>query len=169
MDKRLKVYIETSFVSYLTGRPTTKEPIAAWQAASRQWWAAVAPSCDLFVSEYVWNEIQDGAATNVAQREDIIRDLPSLDGSLAKIDEVAGILMTAHAIPQNEVTDAYHIATAAYYGMDVLLTWNCKHMANEFTLPKTYGVLRDAGLKCPVIITPKRYMEDEHGIRDTDG
>ena len=42
MDKRLKVYLETSFVSYLTGRPTTREPIASWQASSRQWWAAVA-------------------------------------------------------------------------------------------------------------------------------
>ena len=58
------------------------------------------------------------------------------------------------------MTDAYHIATAAFYGMDVLLTWNCRHMANEFTLPKTYGVSMGAGLKCPVIITPKRYMED---------
>ena len=44
-------------------------------------------------------------------------------------------------------TDAYHIATAAFYGMDVLLTWNCRHMANEFTLPKTYGVLRDEIVK----------------------
>ena len=42
MDKRLKVYLETSFVSYLTGRPTMKELIASWQASSRQWWAAVA-------------------------------------------------------------------------------------------------------------------------------
>ena len=75
--------------------------------------------------------------------------------------------MTSKGTPVN--TDAYHIATAAYYGMDVLLTWNCKHMANEFTLPKTYGVLRDAGLKCPVIITPKRYMEDEHGIHNANG
>ena len=88
-EKKQKVYLETSFVSYLTGRATTREPIASWQAASRQWWEAV-----------------------------------------------------------------------RHYGMDVLLTWNCRHMANEFTLPKTYGVLRDAGLKCPVIITPKRYMED---------
>ena len=44
--------------------------------------------------------------------------------------------------------------------MDVLLTWNCRHMANEFTLPKTYGVLKEAGFDSPVIITPKRYMED---------
>ena len=79
---------------------------------------------------------------------------------ITKIEEVAKALISEHALPENEATDAYHIATAAFYGMDVLLTWNCRHMANEFTLPKTYGVLRDAGLKCPVIITPKRYMED---------
>ena len=158
--KRQKVYLETSFVSYLTGRATTREPIASWQAVSRQWWEAVRPSCDLFVSRYVVMESEKGDAEQIAQRMDAIRDIPRLDVGYAKIEEVAKALIGEHALPENETTDAYHIATAAYYGMDVLLTWNCRHMANEFTLPKTYGVLRDAGLKCPVIITPKRYMED---------
>ena len=39
--QKKKVYIETSFVSYLTGRATMREPVASWQAASRQWWEAV--------------------------------------------------------------------------------------------------------------------------------
>lgn len=52
-ETKLKVYLETSFVSYLTGRPTMQEPIATWQAVSRQWWEAVAPDSDLFVSRYV--------------------------------------------------------------------------------------------------------------------
>ena len=159
-EKKQKVYLETSFVSYLTGRATTREPVASWQAASRQWWEAVRPSCDLFVSRYVIMEAEKGDAEQVVCRMDVIRDIPSLDVGHEKIEEVAKILISEHAVPENETTDAYHIATAAFYGMDVLLTWNCRHMANEFTLPTTYGVLRDAGLKCPVIITPKRYMED---------
>ena len=40
-EKKQKVYLETSFVSYLAGRATTREPIASWQAASRQWWEVV--------------------------------------------------------------------------------------------------------------------------------
>ena len=155
-----KVYLETSFVSYLTGRATTREPVASWQAAPRQWWEAVRPSCDLFVSRYVIMEAEKGDAEQVARRMEVIRDIPRLDVGHEKIEEVAKALIGEHALPENEATDAYHIATAAFYGMDVLLTWNCRHMANEFTLPKTYGILRDAGLKCPVIITPKRYMED---------
>ena len=83
-----------------------------------------------------------------------------LDGFIPEVENLSDRLIEGHALPATEATDASHIATAAVYGMDVLLTWNCRHMANEFTLPKTYGVLRDAGLKCPVIITPKRYMED---------
>ena len=159
-ENKLKVYLETSFVSYLTGRATTREPVASWQAASRQWWEAVRPSCDLFVSRYVVMEAEKGNAEQVSRRMEVIRNIPMLDAGHEKIEEVAKSLIREHALPENEATDAYHIATAAFFGMDVLLTWNCRHMANEFTLPKTYGVLRDAGLKCPVIITPKRYMED---------
>ena len=159
-QKRLKVYLESSFVSYLTGRPTTKEPIAAWQAASRQWWAAVAPSCDLFVSFYVIDEAQKGGANDVARRMDVIRNLSELEIEPLRITEIAKALIREHAIPKDETTDAYHIATAAYYGMDVLLTWNCRHIANEFALPKTYGIINSMGLKSPVIITPKRFMED---------
>ena len=158
--QKKKVYIETSFVSYLTGRATMREPVASWQAASRQWWEAVRPSCDLFVSEHVLNEIQKGAPDDVARRAEAIRGIPVLGGGVPAVTAIAERLIAAHALPAQEVADAYHIATAAYYGMDVLLTWNCRHMANEFTLPKTYGVLKDAGVDSPVIITPKRYMED---------
>ena len=33
-------------------------------------------------------------------------------------EEVAKALISEHALPENEATDAYHIATAAFYGMD---------------------------------------------------
>ncbi len=160
MDKRLKVYLETSFVSYLTGRPTTREPIASWQAASRQWWAAVAPSCDLFVSDYVHEEAQKCNADQVVQRMDVLSGIPNLVVKEPRIGEIAKVLIHEHALPENETMDAYHIATAAFFDMDVLLTWNCKHIANEFTLPRTYLLLNKLGVKPPVIITPKRFMED---------
>lgn len=91
---------------------------------------------------------------------EIICDVPELDIEPTRIGEVADALIRDHALPENETTDAYHIATAAFYGMDVLITWNCKHIANEFTLPKTYTLLSRMGMKCPVITTPKRFMED---------
>ena len=37
-ETKLKVYLETSFVSYLTGGATPNAKIAADQAYTRQWW-----------------------------------------------------------------------------------------------------------------------------------
>jgi hypothetical protein len=42
--------------------------------------------------------------------------------------------------------------------MDVLLTWNCKHMANLVTMPKTAAIVAKAGYECPVIITPDEFL-----------
>ena len=109
-EKKQKVYLETSFVSYLTGRATTREPVASWQAASRQWWEAVRPSCDLFVSRYVVMEAENGDVEQVARRIEVIRDIPLLDVGQEKIEEVAKILIDEHAVPENEATDAYQKA-----------------------------------------------------------
>lgn len=46
--------------------------------------------------------------------------------------------------------------------MDILLTWNCKHMANLITLPKTASVIAANGYECPKILTPKDALEVEY-------
>ena len=137
-EVKKKVYLETSFVSYLTGRATTREPVASWQAASRQWWEAVRPSCDLFVSRYVVMEAEKGDAEQVARRTEVIRDIPRLDVGHEKIEEVAKTLISEHALPENEATDAYHIATAAFYAWMSCLhgtaaTWPTSSLCREPT------------------------------------
>ena len=84
-----------------------------------------------------------------------------LDGSTPDIDALATALLSDSAVPKDEVTDAYHIATAAIHGMDVLLTWNCRHLANRFALPKTIAVVTKAGFQCPAIVTPENFMKED--------
>ena len=69
-------------------------------------------------------------------------------------------LISANAFPEKETTDAFHIATATVGGMDMLLAWNCKHLANYVAFPKTYAVLTSAGYRSPLIITPEKYLEE---------
>ena len=38
--------------------------------------------------------------------------------------------------------------------------WNCKHMANPHTLPKTRQIIAGAGFFCPAIMTPKTFIEN---------
>ena len=44
--------------------------------------------------------------------------------------------------------------------MDVLLTWNCRHMANPHTLPLTRDIISRAGYVCPAVMTPKTFLEN---------
>ncbi len=56
--KKLKVYLESSFVSYLTGRETDDAKIAADQAHTRRWMREQAPLCEVVVSQYVeWRRV----------------------------------------------------------------------------------------------------------------
>ena len=68
---------------------------------------------------------------------------------------------TAPTAKATEVTDAYHIATAVVNKMDVLLTWNCRHMANRFVLSKTVSAVQSAGYACPSIVTPDDFLKEE--------
>ena len=44
-EKKLKVSCETSFWSFLNGRPTPVQHVAVKQSATLKWWQAVAPLC----------------------------------------------------------------------------------------------------------------------------
>ncbi len=55
--------------------------------------------------------------------------------------------------------DAEHVATATVHGVDYLLTWNCKHIANAQTLPGVYRLLTNRGYSPPLIVTPEEFSE----------
>lgn len=163
-EKRLKIYCETSFWSFLNGRPTALEHIAVKQAATLRWWEEIASKCDIYISQFVEDESESGNPERAAMRRASIANIPSLDGSVSEVADLAEKLIAVHAVPGTETTDASHIATAAVYGIDFLLTWNCRHMANPVTMPLTATTIIKEGYKCPVIITPSEFLERREEI-----
>ncbi len=163
---KLKIYCETSFWSYLVGGPTSDEKVARWQALTRKWWEEVAPKCEIYVSQHVYEEAEKGNREKVIARLRMMSAAMQVEGKGAAIDKLSADLMTSHAIPETENTDAEHIATASVRGMDVLLTWNCRHLANPRTLPRTVSVVARAGYECPAILTPEEFLSrrEEFGI-----
>ena len=51
-------------------------------------------------------------------------------------------------------------AVAAVNGMDYLLTWNCKHIANAAMRPKIEEICRNHSFEPPTICTPQELMEN---------
>jgi hypothetical protein len=74
-------------------------------------------------------------------------------------------LLRAGGLPENANEDALHIAIAATGGLDYLLTWNCKHIANAVIIPRVNAVIRRFGYEPPLIYTPQELMEDSNDAR----
>jgi hypothetical protein len=69
-------------------------------------------------------------------------------------------LLADAAIPEKAKTDALHIAVATVRGINYLLTWNCKYIANAVMRPKIEAICRASGYEPPVICTPMELMEE---------
>jgi len=157
---KLKVYLETSFMFYLTGRETSDVKVAGDQAYTRLWWERIGPTCELFTSEYVIQESADRDPEYVERRAEKIAETTVLAAGDKAAIELANKLLEGKALPEDEKTDAFHIAVAAVSGVDYLLSWNCRHLANPQTYPKTKKIVESFGLTCPIIIMPRSYLED---------
>ena len=158
-QSRPLVYLETSFISYLTARVSSDEKTARWQMSTRRWWEEVAPVCDLFVSDTVIREAAKGDPEQVSKRMAALDGIPVVE-STEEVLRLARRLLAAHAIPPDSTTDAVHVAAATIYKADVLLTWNCRHIANSSTLPITCRTILEAGYDCPAIATPEQRLEE---------
>jgi len=151
MKKR--VYIETSVISYLTARPSRDLVLAARQTVTEQWWREHRPRYDVFVSGLVDSEIEQGDAEAKLRRRESVAMLTRLE-VIAEADELIARLLRAHALPAVAQDDAAHVALATVHKMDILLTWNCKHIANVIMMPKILATIREANYEPPSIATP---------------
>ncbi|MGA1367456.1 MAG: type II toxin-antitoxin system VapC family toxin [Blastocatellia bacterium] len=155
---RAAIYIETSVVSYLAARPSRDIIVAAHQQLTLDWWENQRHQDDHFISQIVLEEAQAGDRQAAEKRLAVLENMPLLeiDESVIRLAET---LVQSHAIPIKAVQDALHIAVACINGMDYLLTWNCKHIANAKMRSKIEQVCREEGYVAPIICTPEE-LED---------
>jgi predicted nucleic acid-binding protein len=151
------VYIETSIPSYLTAKASRDLILVAHQELTKEWWET-RNRFELFVSEVVLNEISLGDPDASNRRIDVITGIPLLELT-EESKEFAHKLIRLNLVPKKALADALHIAIAATTGMDYLLTWNCKHIANAVTRPKIENLCRDMKISPPVICTPEELLE----------
>ncbi len=154
-----RVYIETSVVSYLRSRLSTDIIVAAHQRLTNKWWEERARRFEMLISELVYREAAAGDATAAGGRLEAIAKLKMLTITEEAVS-LAEQLTARGPIPREHGADALHIAIAAVNGMDYLLTWNCKHLANAAHRGKIESLVEEAGYVCPVICTPEELMED---------
>jgi len=153
-----RVYIETTVISYLTAWRSPQLVMAAHQEATRQWWDDESHHFDLFVSEAVLEEASAGDPKAAQKRLAAIEGIPELRIT-DEVRNLAIALLKYGQLPPKASLDALHIAIATVNGMDFLLTWNCRHIANATLQKSMKKVCEDSGLILPILCTPIELTE----------
>lgn len=153
-----RVYIETTFVSYLTARPSRDVVVAGHQQSTHEWWDQSRADFELCTSQLVLQEAGAGDPQAAQERLEVLKTMTLLETSAEALD-LARELIQAGALPAKAADDALHIAVAATNGIPYLLTWNCRHLANATMRPVIENVCAGMGLKAPIICTPEELLE----------
>ena len=163
MSKKESVYIETTVVSYLTAWLSRDLIRAAHQQITQQWWHSRRSDFEIFISEFVILEATAGDPDAADKRLEALEDIPLLDVNY-RVENLAKNLISNKALPSKSVTDALHIAVAAVHGINYLLSWNCKHIANAEMQGVIEVVCSEEGFKCPKICTPEELMGGKYDL-----
>jgi predicted nucleic acid-binding protein len=153
------VYIETTVIGYLTSRQQSDAIVAGHQLATPKWWQTARDKFRLVVSQLVIDECARGDQVAAAERVQAISDL-NLVGITSDVHRIASALLSRGAVPQTEPKDAAHIAIAASHGVEYLVTWNFRHIANPSARRMIEEVITSAGFTPPIICSPEELSED---------
>src|SRR5260370_27467345 len=153
-----RVYIETTFVSYLTARSSRGLIVAGHQQITHDWWDARRANYELCVSQLVLQEAREGDPQAAQERLTVLAAMTLLEVKEEAL-ELAEELVQAGALPARAGNDALHIAVASIHRIPYLLTWNCRQMANATMRAQIESVCASKGFKAPIICTPEEMME----------
>ena len=109
---------------------------------------------ELFASQVVLDEIAFGEPEVARRRLDLMAGIAVLDPTPAA-EALADRILRSGLLPASADGDAAHIAIATVHRMDVLLTWNCRHIANAAIVGRLRRLVDTEGFRLPEIYTPE--------------
>lgn len=153
------VYVETTVISYLTAQPSRDIITAAHQQITQDWWEHALPNLEPYLSPYVTAEITRGDPEAAKTRLAAVASFAVLDITAPELDDLASQYLAATQIPGRARADALHLATAAWHGMEYLVSWNCTHIVSG-RVRKVITTINDGvGIRTPTICTPEELMD----------
>ncbi len=156
---KTRVYIETTIPSFYYTLRTDTESVARMNW-TRQWWSEFAPEFTLVSSPAVVAELRRGAGETTGQRISLLKDVELLEVT-DQVEDVANVYIDRLVMPDDPGGDALHLALASVHRVDVLLTWNCRHLANPSKMEHIRLVNYELGLPMPLLTTPLNYLSGD--------
>lgn len=156
--KKLKLYLETTILNFYFAddAPDKKaDTIKLFQEIKRG-------NYEAYISYAVIDEINEASEQLRQKLLSLLveYDIPVLDEG-SDVDRLADLYVSEGIIPLKYRDDAVHIAMATITGMDIILSWNFKHIVKRKTILMTNLINAREGYKNIDIYSPSEVVEND--------
>ncbi len=158
MHDKLKIYLDTSVISYLSQADAPekmKNTIKLWEHFKDK-------KYELCLSTVTLQEIADCPEP---KRSKLYRYLREIDYTVIEVTEeisnIAQQLIDMKILPPKSYDDCQHIGAAVACGCDCIVSWNFKHIVNIRTIRGVRAITNLKGYKQIEILNPSVLLESE--------
>ena len=154
--KKFNVYIETSVWSFAFAKD-----VPDYQADTLTFFELCRKRVfEPYISKAVLREIQFADMHLRKRLEELIRSIkPVLLSSSPEEDSLSESFVRERVVPPSKPEDARHVAIAVVHGLDVLVSWNFRHIVNIRREERFNAVALLEGYHHPLrIISPKELI-----------
>ena len=158
MNRKLKIYLDTSVVSYLL-----QEDVPDKMEITNQLWELFKKGkYELYISNVTMKEISKCPEPKKTQ---LVRFLNDIEYTLIEVSnngrDIAKQLVDMKILPLKCYDDCQHIAAAVESGCDCIVSWNFKHIVNIRTIRGVRAITNLKGYKPIEILNPSVLLESE--------
>jgi predicted nucleic acid-binding protein len=159
--RKTKIYLDTSVISFLYA-----DDAPELRAITEDFFQNYVRTglYEVYISEVVLAEIE--RTVDPLRRAELLAAIEAYPMRKLEIKEEIGPLaleyITTGVIPPTRMDDARHVAVATYHEMDILLSWNFKHLANIKKQTGVKAVNERNGYFHPLLLTNPMEVLYEH-------
>ena len=156
--KKLKLYLETSIWSHYYADDNEEQMENTKLLFDR----IKEQRYDIFISLSVIKEINRTEHDKRIKLQELTETYnPTTLEAFSEVYKLANKYIESRILPSNSYEDAFHAAIASVYNLDILVSWNCKHLSNEISRNKINMFNISNGYKPILIFTPMEVISYE--------
>ena len=156
---KLRVYVETSVWSFVYAEDSPDFRVNTLEFFERCRQGRI----EAVISGVVLRELQDSDEPLRTRFQELVSDVqPTILPPSEDVARLAESFLEHNAVPPSKPEDAAHVAAAFAAQLDVLVSWNFKHIASVRRADRFNAVAKLLGFTKPLhIVTPSEVLDDD--------
>lgn len=156
--RKLKVYLDTSVISYLTQDDTPEK-----MNETRQLWEMFKKDrYDVYLSTVTLKELQNCPEPKKSRLADYLSEIRFTVLDINEdVEAIAGKIIDMGILTPKSFDDCQHIGAALVNDCDCIILWNFKHIVNIKTIRGVRAITNLEGYKSIEILSPSVLLEGE--------